>query len=140
MVGPSWWADSWVDRDGQPVRGRPAREQRTEQAATETAGLNQALDHLPDDADLVLVGASGATRLASRWADTRPRLPVRVPAEAFARDMATAMVAGGHLVKVLACAPTADAPDVMALRAWAGVAVQAVVPFVPEPDPEPEPV
>lgn len=143
VTGPAWWGDNWVARSGRHVRGRDreAHTQRVAEAAAETAGLTHELDQLPADVALLLVGTSGATRLASRWADDHVRITVRVPANivqtAAAEDLAVAialaMGRAGRLVKALACVPTPADPVIEALRAR-GLVVRPVVPLYPDPE------
>jgi hypothetical protein len=142
VTGPSSWADNWFARDGRHIRqgDREAHAQRVEEAAAEAAGLTHELDRLPDDAALLLVGTSGATRLASRWADDHDRLAVVVPARATQAQMAEelavaialAMADADRLVKALVCVTGPDDPTVEALRAR-GLAVRPVAPLFPEP-------
>lgn len=142
VTGPSSWADNWFARDGRHIRGgdRQAHARRVEEAAAEAAGLTRELDRLPDDAALLLVGTSGATRLASRWADDHDRLAVVVPARAtqaqaaeeLAVAIALAMAGADRLVKALVCVAGPDDPTVAAFRAQ-GLAVRPVVPLSPEP-------
>jgi hypothetical protein len=140
VYGPRPWADSWATRAGERIRGRDraAYARRVEEAAREAAGLHAQLDDLAPDVGLLLVGTSGATRLASMWADDHHRLTVRVPAprdgtaaaEALAIEIALAMAAAGRLVKALVCVTGPDDPAVDAFRAR-GLAVRPVLPLEP---------
>lgn len=144
VVGPRWWGDDWAARDGQSVHGRDGYAARLVNAEAEARALHAQLDELPDDAAILLVGSSGATRLTSLWADEHRRLTIRVPlaggvgiadAEALAVDLALAVIAAGQLVKALACVTGPDDPTLAALRGR-GLPVRPVPPLYVEPDPD----
>lgn len=143
VTGPSWWGDNWAVRSGVRVRGRDREMHalRIAEAAAEAAGLVAELDRLTAGVSLLLVGTSGATRLASRWADDHERLTLRVPAtagqveeaEALAVEVAFAMAAAGRLVRALVCVTEPGDPSVESLRAR-GLDVRPVLPMFPEPE------
>lgn len=142
VAGPPWWGDNWLNRAGQQMDGKdPARPRRSGEALAETRGLLDELDRLTPEVSLLLVGTSGATRLASTWADDHKRLTLRVPAgprqtgeaEALAIEVALAMAAAGRLVRAFACVATAGDPALAALRDR-GLDVRPVLPAEPAGD------
>lgn len=138
VAGPPWWGDDWTTRDGRHLLGkdRDARIHRLDEALAENHGLITELDRLTPGVALLLVGVSGATRLASTWANDHDRLTVRAAggdretAEAFAVELALAMTAANLMVRALVCVPDPGDPALVELRAR-GVDARPVLPLSP---------
>lgn len=138
-LGPTWWGDGTLDRDGQssltwkdaPRRARYAEAQR------EVDGIDDAVAGLPEDCYVLHTGARGAAMRFAHAASARGLTMMVVPPEVV-DDVVLGLITQKWKVKMLLASATNTVDDPLAAvlksqRVW--------VTFVPPaPEPEPEPV